>query len=87
MLSRVCNPKTKQVRKKEMCHYQPSPCNLNQLFYNLLFCNIFAHFGVRLDVFHLIVVHDTEIAAAECLCHCKRNFRFCFDNTCPCPGV
>lgn len=36
----------------------------------LLFGNILAHVGVGLDVLHLVVIHDTEIAIAERLGHC-----------------
>lgn len=50
---------------------------------NLLFRNIFTHFGVCLDIFHAIIVHDAEIAVPECLRHCQWDFGFGLDYLCP----
>src|ERR1044071_401491 len=43
----------------------------------------FAHAGVGLDVFHPVIVHDAEVAAAEGFRHGERHLGFCLDN----PGV
>ena len=42
----------------------------------LLLGDVLAHVGVGLDVLHLVVIHDTEIAVAERLGHCQRYLCF-----------
>lgn len=42
--------------------------------------NAASHVGVGLDVFHPVVVHDTEVAAAEGFGHGLGHFGFCLDH-------
>ena len=44
------------------------------------FGNVFAHGSVGFYILHPVIVHDTQIAVAECFGHGLGYFRFCLDN-------
>ena len=42
------------------------------------FSNIFTHGSISFDIFHPVIIHDTQITATEGFCHSFRYFCFCF---------
>ena len=50
------------------------------LFFLGLTSDAFAHLRVGFDVAHAVVVHNAQIATAECIGHCEWDFGFGFDD-------
>lgn len=56
----------------------------SSLFLFVRFSDRFTHRRIGLYIFHLIIIHNTEISRTESLSHRFRYFRFRFDHFCSC---